>query len=109
MARSRAQRGARTSLATKLARHLHVSRTLVLDELLPTIRMLFQGDEELRVNLTATLGLEDAEVALLMEEPESSHAVKHLLEKAALVAGSRATESKEGSLPAFDEDESDAA
>jgi len=109
MARSRAQRGARTSLATKLARHLHVSRTLVIDELLPTIRMLFQGDEELRVNLTATLGLEDAEVALLMEEPESSHAVKHLLEKAALVAGSRATESKEGSLPAFDEDESDAA
>src|SRR5881392_125028 len=109
MARSRAQRGARTSLATKLARHLHVSRTLVLDELLPTIRMLFQGDEELRVNLTASLGLEDAEVSLLMEEPESSHAVKHLLEKAALVAGARAPESKEGSLPAFDEDDADAA
>src|SRR5881398_280177 len=109
MARSRAQRGARTSLATKLARHLHVSRTLILDELLPTIRMLFQGDEELRVNLTAALRLEDAEVALLMEEPESSHAVKHLLEKAALVAGARAPESKEGSLPAFDEDDADAA
>src|SRR5207249_4666761 len=82
--------------ATKLARHLHVSRTLILDELLRTIRMLFQGDEELRVNLTAALRLEDAEVALLMEEPESSHAVKHLLEKAALVAGARAPESKEG-------------
>src|SRR5205814_10681235 len=109
MARSRGQRGARTSLATNLARHLHVSRTLVLDELLPTIRMLFQGDEELRVNLTAALRLEDAEVALLMEEPESSHAVKHLLEKAALVAGARAPESKEGSLPAFDEDDADAA
>ena len=71
--------------------------------------MLFQGDEELRVNLTAALRLEDAEVALLMEEPESSHAVKHLLEKAALVAGARAPESKEGSLPAFDEDDADAA
>jgi hypothetical protein len=109
MARSRSQRAARGSLAKKLALHLHVSQTLVLDELLPTIRTLFAGDEELRVHLTAQLGLEDAEVALLLGEPETSHAVKHLLEKAAVVAGSRAPDAEESRLHAFDEDDKDAA
>src|SRR6266571_4767888 len=62
------------------------------DELVPTIRILFAGDEELRIHMTARLGLDEREAALLLDEPESSHAVKHLLEKAAEVAGPRARE-----------------
>jgi replication factor C large subunit len=108
MARSRAQRGARTSLAKKLAVHLHVSVSTVLDELLPTIRMLFANDEELRVHLTAKLGLDEREAAFLMNEPESSHAVKHLLEKAAQIAGPRGQEIAESGLHSFDEDAGDA-
>lgn len=107
MARSRAQRGTRTSLAKKLALHLHVSVNLVLDELLPTIRMLFANDEELRIYLTAQLGLDEREAAFLMNEPESSHAVKHLLEKAAQIAGPRGREVEEGGLHTFDEDAED--
>jgi len=103
MARSRAQRGARNSLARKLALYLHVSRTLVLDEILPTIRALFAGDEELRIALTAQLGLDEREAAFLLDEPETSHAVKHLLEKAAEVVGPRGREAEESGLPAFDE------
>jgi hypothetical protein len=107
MARSRSQRTARRSLAKKLARYLHVSERMVLDELLPIIRVLFAGDGELRVHLTAKLGLDEREVALLLDEAETSHAVKHLLEQAAQVAGPRAREPETGRLQAFDEDESD--
>src|SRR5213594_3610059 len=108
MARSRGQRATRSSLAKKFATYLHVSQTLFLDELIPTIRLLFAGDEELRIHMTARLGLDEREAALLLNEPESSHAVKHLLEKAAEVAGPRARDPGEGRLHAFDEDEKDA-
>jgi len=109
MARSRAQRGARNSLAKKIATLLHVSQAHVLNELLPTMRMLFASDEELRVHLTAQLGLDDREAAFLLDESETSHAVKHLLEKAAQVAGPRARESTRGRLPSFDEREDNAS
>src|SRR5437763_4401501 len=105
MARSRGQRATRTSLAKKFAAYLHVSQTLVLDELLPTIRILFAGDEELRIHMTARLGLDEREAALLLDEPESSHAVKHLLEKAGKIKGSPPAESTGGRLSAFDEEE----
>ncbi len=87
MARSRAQRGARNSVAKKLARYLHVSQALVLEEILHAIKALFAADEELRINLTAELALDEREAAFLLDEPEASHAVKHLLEKAAALAG----------------------
>ncbi len=109
MARSRAQRGARNSAAKKLARALHVSQSLVLTELLPSIRTLFANDEELRIHLTAQLGLDEREAGFLLDEPETSHAVKHLLEKAALVAGPRAREGREGGLHSFDKEEDDVA
>jgi hypothetical protein len=55
--------------------------------------------------VTAQLGLDDREVAYLLDEPETSHAVKHLLEKAAKVAGSKAEGAPEGRLSSFDEGE----
>jgi replication factor C large subunit len=108
MARSRAQRGTRNSVAKKLARALHVSQNLVLTELLPSIRTLFANDEELRIQLTAQLGLDEREAGFLLDEPETSHAVKHLLEKAALVAGPRGREHRGGGLHTFDEEDEDA-
>src|SRR5213596_1420833 len=104
MSRSRAQRGARNSLAKKLALALHVSQALVRSELLPTIRTLFEGDEELRVHLTAELGLDEREAAFLLNETETSHAVKHLLEKAAKVRGPGSAPG-EGRLSSFDEED----
>ena len=88
---------------------MHVSERMVLDELLPIVRMLFASDEELRIHLTAQLILDEREAAFLLDEAETSHAVKHLLEKAAQVAGPRAREPEAGRLHAFDEDESDTA
>jgi replication factor C large subunit len=109
MARSRAQRGARNSLAKKLAVYLHTSQRLVLNELLPISRTLFAGDEELRIALTAELGLDEREVAFLLDEPETSHAVKHLLEKASELAGPRGRPADEGGLHAFDAGDEDEA
>jgi hypothetical protein len=107
MARSRAQRGARNSLARKLAIHLHTSQARILNEGLPILRTLFAGDEELRITLTAELGLDEREAAFLLDEPEASHAVKHLLEKAAELAGPRRQEAEEGGLRAFDTGDED--
>lgn len=109
MARSRAQRGARNSVALKFANYLHVSQAYVRDELLPTIRTLFAGDEELRVQLAAQFLLDEREAAFLLGEAETSHAVKHLLEKAAQIAGPRAREPPGAGLQSFDQGEDDAS
>src|SRR6266571_4230258 len=109
MARSRAQRGARNSVASKFARYLHASQSLVRTDVLPVLKALFAGDEELRIQLTAELGLDEREVAFLLDEAEASHAVKHLLEKAAKIAHPKAREAAAGRLHAFDEGETDDA
>jgi replication factor C large subunit len=105
MSRSRSVRMARNSLALKIGRHLHVSRALVLNDLLPTFRALFRGDEELRIQLTAALRLEEKEVAFLLDEPEDSHAVKHLLEKAAAIAGPTPERTKRSDLERYEDGE----
>src|SRR6266540_2259551 len=109
MARSRAQRGARNSVASKFARYLHASQSLVRTDVLPVLKALFAGDEELRIQLTAELGLDEREVGFLLDEAEASHAVKHLLEKAAKIAHPKAREAAAGRLHAFDEGETDDA
>lgn len=108
MSRSRGVRMARNALAKKLGAYLHTSSAAVLNEVLPAFRALFVGDEELRVQMTALLGLESKEVAYLLDEAEDSHAVKHLLERAGQVeAGRKPSESARAGLASFDEEASD--
>ncbi|HKW43113.1 MAG TPA: replication factor C large subunit [Thermoplasmata archaeon] len=105
MARSRGQRGARNSVAKKFALYLHVSSRTVLEEMLPILRALFQRDEEFRIQMTARLELDEREAAFLLDESETSHAVKHLLEKAAKVSGPKSRDPSAGRLHAFGEDD----
>lgn len=105
MARSRAERGARNSVAKKFAVYLHVSSRHILEDMLPVLKALFERDEEFRVQMTAQLGLDDREVAYLLDESETSHAVKHLLEKAAKVSGPEARDPAIGRLHSFSEEE----
>ena len=108
MSRSRGARMARNALAKKLGAYLHTSSAAVLNEVLPAFRALFVGDEELRVQMTALLGLESKEVAYLLDEAEDSHAVKHLLERAGQVEASRKpSEAARAGLASFDEEASD--
>lgn len=107
MARSRALRGARNSTAKKFAGSLHVSSAYVRNELMPILKALFRGDEELRVHLTARLALDEREVAFLLDETETSHAVKHLLEKAAAIEGPSTREKDGPGLRMYDDSEED--
>ena len=110
MSRSRGRRMARNALARKLGRYLHTSSDVAVNDLLPAFRALFAGDEDLRVQLTARLGLDEKEVAYLLDEAEDSHAVKHLLERAeALGAGPRGREPPASGLARYDEDAPDEA
>lgn len=103
MSRSRGARTARNAVARKLGSHLHASSALVRNEILPDFRALFAADAEFRVHLTAALGLNDKEAAYLLDEKEDSHAVKHLLENAAKIAGIRPADGPAGSLHGYDE------
>ncbi len=106
MSRSRGVRTARNSLARKLGRHLHTSAAVTLNDVLPAFRALFNGDEELRVQITAVLGLDEKEVAYLLDENVDGNAVKHLLERAAKVEGARGAATPVSSgLARYDEEE----
>jgi len=108
MSRSRAARTARNSLARKLGRHLHSSAALVRTEILADFLALYREDREFQERMTADLSLEDKEVAYLLDEKEDSHAVKHLLERAAKVKGAAPAAGAAG-LHAYDEGDSDEA
>jgi len=103
MSRSRGTRMARNSVAKKLGRYLHASSNLILNDVLPTVRALFQGDEDLRVQLAAELGFDEKELGFLLDEPEDSHAVKHLLERAGRIETKKAPGKPDFALGAFDE------
>jgi len=104
MSRSRGLRMARNSLAKKLGAHLHTSAAVALSDSLPAFKGLFTGDEEFRVQITALLGLDEKELAYLLDEGEDSHAVKHLLERAGQIEGAReGAEPSKSALASFDE------
>ncbi len=108
MSRSRGLRTARNSVAKKLGAYLHTSAMVALNDLLPPFQALFVGDEELRVQMTAQLGLEEKEIAFLLDEPEDSHTVKHLLERAGAVEpGRKRAGGPASGLASFDEEGSD--
>lgn len=108
MSRSRGLRMARNSLAKKLGGYVHTSSAVALNDVLPAFKSLFTGDEELRVQMTATLSLDEKEVAYLLDEPEDSHAVKHLLERAGLLEGARkGSRAPSSALASFEETDSD--
>ena len=85
--RARGRRAVRNALAGKLARYLHASRALVLTDVLPAFRCLYTNDGDFKFAATLDLGLEDKEVAFLLDEKEDSHPVRHLMERVATVRG----------------------
>ena len=107
MSRSRALRGARNSLAKKLGRRMHASSRTILNEMLNDVKALFNGDAELRVQMTADLALDEREAAYLLDEKEDSHAVKHLLEAASKLRKAEPRSERASALGRFDEDDDD--
>ncbi len=85
--RSRGRRAVRASLAGKLGRRLHTSRNVVLMDVLPSFKFLYANDGDFKLATTIDLGLDEKEVAFLLDEKEDSHAVRHLMERVAKVRG----------------------
>ncbi len=102
--RSRARRAVRASLAGKLGRRLHTSRNVVLIDVLPSFKFLYANDGDFKLATTIDLGLDEREVAFLLDEKEDSHAVRHLMERAAKVRGTE-EEPTHRHLPEGAEDE----
>lgn len=103
--RARGRRQVRTSLASKLARHLHTSRAIALQDVLPAMKHLFASDREFEFAMTVALDLDEKEAAFLLDEKEDSHAVRHLMERVAKVRGREAP--PPGGILAAGEDEAE--
>ena len=100
--RTRGRRQVRTSLASKIGRHLHTSRAVALTDILSPFRFLFANDGDFRFASTIELDLNEKEVAFLLDEKEDSHPVRHLMERVAKVRGMEPTASR-GRLDAMEE------
>lgn len=85
MSRSRGVRQVRNSLARKIGRHVHTSRRVVLNEVLPVFKSLFNRDVDFRVESTIRLGLDEREVAYILDEKEDSPKVRRHMETVAKV------------------------
>ena len=85
--RSRGRRAVRSGLAARLGRYLHTSRRVVLTDVLPAFRHLYANDSDFKLATTLQLGLDEKEIAYLLDEKEDSHAVRHLMERVAKVRG----------------------
>lgn len=100
--RARGRRQVRTSLASKLARHLHTSRGIVILDVLPAFKYLYTNDRDFEFAATLALNLDEKEAAYLLDEKEDSHAVRHLMERVAKVRGRE--EPPPGGILATDEE-----
>jgi replication factor C large subunit len=82
MGRTRAIRQTTNSLSKKLMRDHHTSKGVARDELIPFYRQMFELDGAFAVERTAKLGLEGAELALLLGDDRDGRRVQMLLEAA---------------------------
>ncbi|MBI0584099.1 MAG: replication factor C large subunit [Methanomassiliicoccus sp.] len=79
MSRSKSARTIQSEVCGKIGEVTHLSARQVRQDLLPYFKWLFQKDQEFRIRMAIDLGLEDEEVAFLLEEKLDSNAVKHVM------------------------------
>jgi replication factor C large subunit len=79
MSRSKGVRAMQSQVCSKIGEMVHMSTAEVRQELLPYFRTLFKTDKEFQLRMALDLGLEDEEVAFILEEKLDSNAVKHVM------------------------------
>ena len=105
MGQYKGTRAAVDSLLGKIAGECHTSKSVARREILPFFRQIFCNSKTFRVAMISGIngeGFEEQEIAFLLGEPVSSHAVRHALEDAA-----KAAAMKEETEPAKDEEAKD--
>jgi replication factor C large subunit len=95
MSRSKGQRAIKQAVGLKLGSACHISIKGAQQEVLPYFMVLYRGSKEFQLATTIDLGLDQEEVAFLLDEKVDSSAVKHLMQA---VARKIAGESEEHDL-----------
>lgn len=81
LSRSKEARGVKAEVATKLGMECHASKKQVVQDILPYFKELFQKNRDFRIGMTIQLGLEQEEMAFLLEQKVDAAAVKHLVQE----------------------------
>lgn len=77
LSRSKGPRATRESITSKMVEFLHTSKREINESILPYLSVLAKNDDEMLVNLTRSLGLNEGDVAYLIgAEPDSTKVQK---------------------------------
>ena len=82
-------RSVQNSVLQKIGRHCHTSRTTVREDILFLFRYLFKNDRDFAVGMLTKLALEDEEIGYLLDEKPDSARVRHLMDEAEKVQGTK--------------------
>lgn len=104
MSRTRAIRGVKESISSKLGATCHMSSSAVAGNLLPYFNSLFRKDKDFRIAMAIRFGFDPEELAYLLNEKIDSQSVKHLISEVQKVERIRSTES---AIPPIEEARSD--
>ncbi|MDD1773878.1 MAG: replication factor C large subunit, partial [Methanomassiliicoccales archaeon] len=104
MSRTRAMRGLKESVSSKLGTACHMSTSAVAENLLPYFNWLFRKDKDFRIAMAIRFDLDPEELAYLLNEKIDSHSVKHLISEVQRVQHVRSTEM---TVPPIEEARSD--
>lgn len=102
MSRSKGVRMTKSSVCSKLSDHLHVSSRRAILDVLPPLKLMLRNDAELRASMIKDIGMEQEELAFLLNSKIDSEEVK----EAIAAAEGKAVAAKDAADAAFDEPES---
>ena len=100
MSRTRALRGVKESISSKLGAGCHMSTSAIMENLLPYFNWLFQRDKDFRIAMAMRFGLDPEELAYLLNEKIDSHPVKHLISEVQKVQHAK---SSQATIPPIEE------
>ncbi len=76
MSRSKSVRNMKNSISEKLGGHLHTSKARISSDVLPSLRVALKNDQGLRTLMLRDVGLEEEELAFLLDTGVDSPMVK---------------------------------
>jgi replication factor C large subunit len=96
MGRSKAKRRRRDALAGKVAKHLHAGPATAREHLFPMLSFVAHRSDTFAAHLAADLGLDDSDLALLLDTRKNAKQVSSILEEAERLNAERGQTQAEG-------------
>jgi replication factor C large subunit len=95
MGRTRTARDIQKTVLEKIGRLCHTSRAVVREDILHWFKYLFKSQQEFAINIIAKLGLQEEEIAWLLDEKIDSTKVKRLIKASEKLASKKEVTIKE--------------